>query len=79
MTKSVSAAVVTPDTVGEEFELLQELTAVAGSPAAGSNGVVLSAPLTPKDIPEADVGVVDRLIVMVSAVSAVAAFPYHST
>ena len=74
----MSAAVVTPDTVGEEFALLQELTAVAGSPAAGSKGVVVSAPETPNEIPEAAVGVVDRLIVIVSAVSVVAAFPYHS-
>jgi len=75
----VSAVVDTPDSVGVELLLLQGLVPAAGSPAVGSNGVVVSAPLTPKDIAEADVGVVDRLIVIVSAVSVAAAFPYHST
>jgi len=74
----VSAAVDTPGRVGVELPLLQELTAVTGSPAMGSKGVVVSAPFTPKDIPEAEVGVVDRLIVIVSRVNVLLVMPYHS-
>jgi hypothetical protein len=77
-TRSVSAAVETPVTVGAAAVAVQVLRAVAGSPAAGSNGVVVSAPDTPKAMPEAAVGVPERWTVTVSLVRVVAAVPYHS-
>jgi len=76
--KSLLAAVETPETVGAAAVAVQVLTPVFGRPAAGSNGVVVSAPDIPNSIPEAAVGVADRVTVTVSAVIAVAAVPYHS-
>ncbi len=76
--KSVSPIVDTPGTEGVAAVPLQALTAVDGSPDAGSKGVVVSAPETPKAMPEAEVGVADRVTVIVSDERAVAAIPYHS-
>ncbi len=76
-TKSVSASVETDPTDGLDAVALHALAA-AGKPVAGSNGVVVSAPDTPKEIPEAEIGVVERVTVIVSDVTIVAAIPYHS-
>src|SRR6266849_2162429 len=76
--KSLSATVETPETVGTAAVAVHALTPVFGSPAVGSKGVVVSAPDIPNAIPDAAVGVADIITVTVSAVSAVAAVPYHS-
>jgi hypothetical protein len=75
--KSVSASVETAPTDGLEDVALHAF-APFGSVAKGSNGVVVSAPDTPKEIPEADIGVVESWTVIVSDVTAEGAIPYHS-
>jgi hypothetical protein len=76
--KSVSAIVETVETVGAVLPPLQAATAVLGNPAAESNGVVVSALDTPNAIPDADVGVPDRLTVITSAAMVPVVLPYHS-
>ncbi len=73
----MSASVEIPPTVGAEAVVVHEFAAF-GRLAAGSNGVVVSAPETPKEIPEAESGVVERCTVIVSEVTVEAAIPYHS-
>ena len=75
----MSALVETEDTVGTDVVKVQELTPDFGRPAAGSKGVVVSAPETPNTIPEAAVGVAPRFTVIVSGPTVEAAIPYHST
>jgi hypothetical protein len=77
-TKSVSATVFSPETVGMEFVPVQPLAALVGGPAAGSKGDVVSTPDTPNAIPEAAVGAPDRVTVTVSADIADVVVPYHS-
>ena len=74
----MSAVIETPLTDGVVLPPLQADTAVFGNPDAGSKGVVVSALETPKPIPDAEVGVPERLTVTVSAVSVPVALPYHS-
>jgi hypothetical protein len=76
--KSLSATVETDETVGAAPAAVHVLTAVFGSPEAGSNGVVVSAPETPNAIAEAAVGAEESATVITSEDTAVAATPYHS-
>ena len=68
----------TPVIVGAAAVPVQALTAVAGGLVEGSNGETVSAPETPKAIPEAWVGVAPKVTVIASAVTADEAMPYHS-
>jgi hypothetical protein len=74
----VSEVVATPVIVGVDAVPVQELIPVLGGVELGSKGVTVSAPETPKAIPEADVGVEPRVTAIESPVTAVAATPYHS-
>lgn len=77
-TRSVSASVETPATDGAEAVELHVLPPF-GRTELGSNGVVVSAPATPKAMPEAESGVVESLTVITSLVNTELAIPYHST
>jgi len=76
-TKSLSAAVVTLEMEGI-VDPLQALIPDGGGVVDGSKGETVSAPETPKAIPEAEVGAAPNVTVMVSVVTADEAIPYHS-
>jgi hypothetical protein len=79
ITKSLLAIVVSPVTLGLEFVPVQLLVLWIGNPDVGSNGVVVSAPETPKAMAEALVGVADNVTVITSALIVELVVPYHST